>query len=56
MEDVTVSVTEVAKSSGDIASNISDINNKNELVTRETNKNSDSAKKLEEMMKEFIVD
>lgn len=55
MEDVTVSVTEVAKSSGDIAANISDINNRNDLVSKETNKNSDSAKKLEEMMKGFVV-
>ena len=55
MEDVTASVAEVAKSSGEIAANISDINNKNELVNMETKKNAESAIKLEEMMKDFKV-
>lgn len=55
MEDVTMSVIEVAKSSGEIANNISEVNNKNDLVTIETKKNSESAVKLGEMMKEFQV-
>ncbi len=53
MEDVAISVSEVAKSSANIVSNVIDVSNKNESILAASNNNAESALKLEEIIDQF---
>lgn len=53
MENVAAAVSEVAKSSGDIASGISEVSIKNESIVIEANNNAESATKLGELIQNF---
>ena len=55
MEEVSASVTEVAKSSGEIAQSIAMVNGKNEAISTEVDKNAEGADKLSKLMKQFKV-
>lgn len=53
MEDVAISVSEVAKSSANIVSNVIDVSSKNESILAASNNNAESALKLEEIIDQF---
>jgi hypothetical protein len=55
MEDVGVSVSEFAKSSCDIATNINQVNVKNEIIVWQTRNNENSAVNLDNVVSKFKI-
>lgn len=53
LEEVALTVTDVAKASGDIVENIDSVSNKSELILKQVDKNTNSALILDELMNEF---
>lgn len=53
LEEVALTVTDVAKASSDIVENIDSVSNKSELILKQVDKNTNSALILDELMNEF---
>lgn len=53
IDEVTISTSEITKTTGDIALNVSQVNNKNDSILTQNNENSESAARLEKLIKEF---